>query len=730
MQSVARGVSRRRPRTGQPPIVPIIASAVSGNITRSVNEGRSGTCFNVCTQSQSQECQLSVHTGSGWRNINGNMKMNMSIQMPMTMPMCSSIRKSGSISYQNGGNNNIRNLSTYRDKSGRRIVRRVRVIRNSNNNKSNGKILSSKSKNKTKSGYSIGMDAVSAAVSNSGINITRGVEKMISRIMLEQHPLPNMPNPINTFPQPIQPPQNIKFQPLMDTGKGKSIDKIKQGARDNSVSQSSKLATHTGTSSDITSASTSVTLPKSSTGMGDATRKATAAAIQPAAESSNATATAPTASMAVSSTSTTAASPTTAANAAKASQLGIALPTAKSRWKLIQWLKSNAGTIILNLGSIATLTAFTRTDMMDLRMLSITGSCSSIIYFLTRPPPIPFPPIIWSLVFACTNSFMLYHIYEERKGIPPPLSSLEQDVYDEHFLPHGVTPRMFEKLLHKSKKIHLKRGDVLLQKGHLYHSVYLVASGATNAVTGNMSRRVTAASSQQGNKESLAGGDAGAWVGELAFLDYLHKRDKDRGCGRAAAGPGPESGSNTTTATSPSSGESPAMAAKNNDRDNVSGGGNGNKHVHTNNNSTTAKTATIQQDKVRDAATKASILTYIATEESILYAWDHEELASLMETSSDLRSATTRAMTAAVVGKVVNMYTSKVDADDTPSWKKWMQTYGGGGISPSTSNITTSTAVKSGEDGSVVQRDREQEIAEVILYQPQPSLSTSTKNDK
>ena len=57
--------------------------------------------------------------------------------------------------------------------------------------------------------------------------------------------------------------------------------------------------------------------------------------------------------------------------------------------------------------------------------------------------------------------------------------------------------------------------------------------------------------------------------------------------------------------------------------------------------------------------------------------WDFVELADLMRSSSELRSSVSRAKTAAVVGKVVNLYISKADAN-TPIWKKWLRDHWGG----------------------------------------------------
>jgi hypothetical protein len=44
-----------------------------------------------------------------------------------------------------------------------------------------------------------------------------------------------------------------------------------------------------------------------------------------------------------------------------------------------------------------------------------------------------------------------------------------------------------------------------------------------------------------------------------------------------------------------------------------------------------------------------------------------------------MRAAFTRAMTAAVVGKVVNLYLSKVDAEK-PIWQRWLEDNRQGGV--------------------------------------------------
>jgi len=349
---------------------------------------------------------------------------------------------------------------------------------------------------------------------------------------------------------------------------------------------------------------------------------------------------------------------------------------------------------------------------------------------------------------------MAYGILEERKGKTRQFTIEEEDLYEEHFLPYGVTPRMYEKLLSICTKVSLKRGEVLIEKGQKFDAVYLVTSGSTSGMT-HLHRRVTAASSSKGNREKLSGGDAGAWIGELAFLELL----------------GEESSSSTSSSMSTTStvsvdtnsrkhnndnkgvsipaggggvgGATPARMAQNqltkmSTKLNNSDVGNGStntkssstrsqSHNHDNDavdegvvktlataavnstgintflmnnnngNDTPQNTNNNNEDKAKKRKTiNKALLTYLANQDSTLIKWDFEELAELLSTSTELRLAVTRAMTAAVVNKVVNLYVSKQEGhhmvgngsdshanedeeveahDDEPDvsmWKQWM----------------------------------------------------------
>ena len=67
-----------------------------------------------------------------------------------------------------------------------------------------------------------------------------------------------------------------------------------------------------------------------------------------------------------------------------------------------------------------------------------------------------------------------------------------------------------------------------------------------------------------------------------------------------------------------------------------------------------------RHDKI---GTGISMYTILADEDCEVLCWSHEVLAELMDSSTDLRAALTRAMTSAMVGKVVNLTVSHADKD-------------------------------------------------------------------
>eukprot|EP00978_Attheya_sp_CCMP212_P047123 scaffold421234_cov59-Attheya_sp.AAC.3 len=301
----------------------------------------------------------------------------------------------------------------------------------------------------------------------------------------------------------------------------------------------------------------------------------------------------------------------------------------------LEWLTANAGVMVLNFGSICLLMAFTRSDILELRLLSIMGSFSNVVYFATSSKK-QYLPMVWSGVFVLTNAIMVYKILEERSGSVT-LTPLQEAVYEEHFMPHGVTPRQFEYIFGKAKEKWASKDDVLVRRGQDMTKVLLIVSGTTQAQ--NFGRRVTAASSKPGHQHELSGGDSGAWIGEINFLESISNKISN-------ATTTPKQPESSTEAT-PAAVATAATAT-----------------------ATVAQPITPMNASANNASRKA-LLTYSAAGPVHYLEWTHEDLELLFGKSVDMRSALTRAMTAAIVGKVVNLTVSKSKQSDV-FWTRWL----------------------------------------------------------
>jgi CRP-like cAMP-binding protein len=299
-------------------------------------------------------------------------------------------------------------------------------------------------------------------------------------------------------------------------------------------------------------------------------------------------------------------------------------PTLQDKAKA--WWHENWGVLVLNLGSIFTLIGFTRSDIVELRGLSMTGSLSFAAYQFTVVPR-RWVPILWSALFAGVNGVKIAQILHERH-VQVVLSEADQEVYAEHFLPHGLTPKQFEIIMRTAKSITVKKGGVIVRHGVQMDQIYLVMSGATRANI--LGRHLTAVSSAPNNKDRKVGGDSGAWIGEMAFLEsYWEKEQKKI----------------KTPVEEPSEGESSKAGAP----------------------------MKIKKASQGPRALQA-LYTIVATEDCRLLAWSHEDMEALMSRSIDMRGSLTRAMTAAIVGKVINFTVSR-KTTSLPTWSAWLDDF-------------------------------------------------------
>lgn len=296
-------------------------------------------------------------------------------------------------------------------------------------------------------------------------------------------------------------------------------------------------------------------------------------------------------------------------------------PQFYSYWeRLCQWLRVNAGVLVLNFGSVCSLLAFTRTDVLELRSLSVAGSACSLLYSGTLPiEQRSWTPILWGFCFVLVNGFKIRDILDERSTAVNFADQQHEAIYRDYFLPHGITPKQFEYIMKRARTIRLHAGDVLVREGSPMKRVFLVTSGRTRAH--HLGRRLTAVSFDAPPQEFHAaqqGGASGAWVGEMAFLEhYWHKQPR----------------------YAPAAVEQPASRSH-------SG-----RPAH----------RSVERCMYTISAVK---------DDTTVLAWKHADMEVLLGKSADLRAALTRAMASAIVGKVV-AFTASKKAAAAPAPSKW-----------------------------------------------------------
>mmetsp|Transcript_319 Transcript_319/g.505 ORF Transcript_319/g.505 Transcript_319/m.505 type:complete len:462 (-) Transcript_319:520-1905(-) len=360
--------------------------------------------------------------------------------------------------------------------------------------------------------------------------------------------------------------------------------------------------------------------------------------------------------------------PTSAAQTAEA--LVASKPTAgggssgssqQSTWSWRSWWKLNAPLVVINFGSLATLMGFTRSDVLELRSLAITGNVSFVVYSLLQPPPIRWAACIWSILFASVNGVKIAQILHEREG-KVHLTPHEETIYYEHFQPHGVTPKQFERVKKTGKTRIIEKGGVLSRRGEQMDTVKLVVHGNTRANV--MGRHLTAMGSVQGNRHSQ-GGDAGAWVGEMAFLQSLWDRDHAMT---------PLQKKLTATQEGPDVRSGPLTPS--------------------------------------DVPYKyCAISTIVAVDECEVIEWSFEDMEKVMKSSRYMQDSMTRAMTAAIVGKVMNFMVSRQSA--MPKWSTMMDNW----------NYPTARR-RQDEDMGESEEEEEEDVSRTVRNQP---LATSAQ---
>jgi CRP-like cAMP-binding protein len=327
-----------------------------------------------------------------------------------------------------------------------------------------------------------------------------------------------------------------------------------------------------------------------------------------------------------------------------------------TRRRLYEWMLENWPIAILNFGSVCTLVAFTRSDVLELRALSATGSVSNAVFRLTQSP-VQWLTVAWPAVFASVNGVKIYEILQERNAAVH-LSEKQQDIYVQFFMPHGCTPKQFERIYQKAAELRLKKGQALIRKGDKMDHIFLVIEGSTQAHI--LGRHLTAASTSDKTRGDALriGGDSGAWVGEMTFLEhYFQKVQMKNKTGTTAS---------TKTTTARSTAGSIAEAAGGHQVSDTSGG----VRSAAEDKPKETPPPVVAVPAARPTLSKEILYTILAEEDCTVLAWSFAEMEELMSSSIDMRGALTRSLTAAVVGKVVNMTVSRTSA--VPTWSTWL----------------------------------------------------------
>jgi len=333
--------------------------------------------------------------------------------------------------------------------------------------------------------------------------------------------------------------------------------------------------------------------------------------------------------------------------------------SSQERWKefLKAWWKENWAVLVLNFGSICTLVGFTRSDVLELRGLSVTGNICFISYQLVQTP-VRWVPIGYSALFACVNLFKIGQIMNERVGTVVFKSQEEQDTYERHFQPHGVTPKQFQYISEKATIAKVSKGRPLMLQINqpIPKQVCLVVEGRTMAQN-PLGRRLTAVSTA--HQEEKKGGDSGAWIGDMAFLEWLHwieNTDKRKRQKRRL--------SRNVEALEPK---------QDNDNKDVEG---------------------------EEYSNRNALYSIITKTDCTVLCWSYEDMAALYHKSPDLRAALTRSMTAALVGKVLNFAISRSNVGLDQYSFMWRQLF--------QSSPPTTPVAPQQEDGDVLKDEEAQ----------------------
>jgi CRP-like cAMP-binding protein len=222
-------------------------------------------------------------------------------------------------------------------------------------------------------------------------------------------------------------------------------------------------------------------------------------------------------------------------------------------------------------------------------------------------------------------------------------------IYTKHFLPHGITPKQFETIYNTAKILDYNKGSCIVRQGAKLDHVYLVVKGHTRANI--LGRRLSAVSTKPSPSDRMHGAAPGAWIGEMAFLEQYWVKEQLKMQPKAA-----------------SSGE--VQARKSSREDNKQQRKASQKaETETDVHLQSRRTFVLKEHPTPQLQNEYSLYSIAAKDDCTVLAWTHADMEKLLASSTDMRAAMTRAMSAAIVGKVINFTVSR---SSQPTWSTWL----------------------------------------------------------
>ena len=331
------------------------------------------------------------------------------------------------------------------------------------------------------------------------------------------------------------------------------------------------------------------------------------------------------------------------------------------RW-IIEWFQKNWPTLLLNFGSVCTLAAFTRSDVLELRSLSATGSiCNALFHWYNKSN---FSSILWPGIFASVNGYKIGEIIVERNA-DVHMTEEQEAIYVEHFLPHGCTPKMFELLSKKAEKFEVEQHGAIIRKGDVVDHVYLVVSGSTSASI--LGRYLTAHSTSSEKRSQPDRMHSGTWIGEMNYLDWAWEENQPTTPPAKKLKERKEGTAVNCTESPTKSRKVPVIVRS------ASNSASTDKDPQNTNQPTVqqdSSDANADDENNRKHRLVDSLYTIVAKEDCVVWRWRFEEMHQLMNRSTDMRGSLTRAMTSAITAKVVNLTLNR--ATHLPTWSTWL----------------------------------------------------------